>query len=261
MGELAYGAMKSGLDPQKVAANKVVATPNSSPSLGQMQEGMGGLVNNETQQEALGGLLGNLEDKFGSMFGGLIETGQQAMQNHPMLPFLQQMGIATPPPEKPVTSDVPPPKDPVAPQPPVEPPAQQMSAYDQRIQELMQNRGWSRQAAMQNQREALGRGADFNKDGAVSNDEWYQFKNPSSAKGQEQSTRPAHQSIVRPLGQWIADHPHAPQQEGYFSKMERLGPRPTNGMGQQQAMPGGPNLTPEQLAAMQKMQGYRGGMR
>ena len=51
-----------------------------------------------------------------------------------------------------------------------------MSPYDQRLGQLMQNQGMSRQDAIANQANAIRLGADYNNDGSVGNDEWRQYK-------------------------------------------------------------------------------------
>ena len=51
-----------------------------------------------------------------------------------------------------------------------------MSAYNQRLGQLMQNQGMSRQDAIANQAHAIGLGADYNNDGSVGNDEWRQYR-------------------------------------------------------------------------------------
>ena len=53
---------------------------------------------------------------------------------------------------------------------------QESNPYEDRIKELMTNRGWSREAAEGNQAAASKQGADLNNDGAVTNDEWERHK-------------------------------------------------------------------------------------
>lgn len=55
-------------------------------------------------------------------------------------------------------------------------PEPELSPYEQRLQALMQNRGMTRQDAMANQAHAMRLGTDYNRDGAVTNDEWKKYK-------------------------------------------------------------------------------------
>lgn len=52
----------------------------------------------------------------------------------------------------------------------------QPSAYDQRLQALMDG-GMTREQAMANQAHAMRLGTDYNRDGAVTNDEWRKYQN------------------------------------------------------------------------------------
>ena len=101
-------------------------------------------------------------------------------------------------------------------QPQQAPQAPQQSAYDQRLGALMQNQGMTREEAIANQAHAMKLGTDYNNDGAVGNDEWAKYKQMQQPQGMPQG---------------------APQ-----------------GMPQQQPQIG--NMTPGQMAAIQKMQGY-----
>lgn len=131
----------STMNPQQTAANGVKATPGSSPSLGQMQQGMGGLITNDTQQNAFNGFMGGLTDQFSPMFNSMINSGYQGLgmeaptQNH------------------------------LAPEP-------ELSPYELRIRELMANRGMSRDEAVANQAGAMQAGGDINNNGAITNQEW-----------------------------------------------------------------------------------------
>ena len=112
------------------------------------------------------------------------------------------------------------PTGPAAVPPPIAPPEPQLSPYEARIKMLMDKRGWSREDAVANQQNALGLGTDYNNDGAVSNDEWAKFGETPQGMA------------------YIRKHP-GPQ---------RQGARPQ--------APGMPNMTPEQMAALQKFNGY-----
>jgi len=52
----------------------------------------------------------------------------------------------------------------------------EQSAYDQRLAALMQNKGMTREEAIANQARAMKLGADYNNDGAVTNDEWAKYQ-------------------------------------------------------------------------------------
>ena len=53
----------------------------------------------------------------------------------------------------------------------------QLSPYEQRLQALMNDFGMTRQQAMANQAHAMRLGTDYNRDGAVTNDEWKRYQN------------------------------------------------------------------------------------
>ena len=58
----------------------------------------------------------------------------------------------------------------------IKPTAPELSPYDQRIQALIQDKGMTRQEAMSNQAHAMRLGTDYNRDGAVTNDEWKKYQ-------------------------------------------------------------------------------------
>lgn len=149
MGGFTTGGFNVQQNPQQAAANQVKATPGSSPSLGQMQQGMGGLLTNETQQNAFSNFFGGLMDTFAPAFNSLINSGYQG------------------------TGQEPPVQDHLTPQQPTQP---EQSAYEARIKALMDQRGWTREEAVANQQNALKLGTDYNNDGAVTNDEWAKYK-------------------------------------------------------------------------------------
>lgn len=151
------------VDPQQAAANQVRATAGSSPSLGQMQQGMGGLMTNDTQQGAFDGFMGGLMQTLQPMMGGMVGSGFEAL-GMPVPSFFQPQA-----PQEPAT-EVPPPKEPT------------LSPYEQQIQKLMGDKGFSREQAIENQRNALELGTDYNDDGAVTGDEWAKYgKTPAGA--------------------------------------------------------------------------------
>jgi hypothetical protein len=177
----------------------------------------------ENSQQMMGGLMGNALPLFGAIMG----RGEQTMANNPMMPLFEMLGISAG----------------GQPSEPLPPP--QLSAYDLRIQELMDNRGWSREQAVANQASALKNGRDYNNDGAISNDEWARhlgadYDNSGGVTNQEWAKYKAAQA------QPVAAPPQQPVAGGTTPGV------PSTGY---------PNLTPEQAAALQKFQGYRGGMR
>jgi len=167
----------------------------------------------------------NLFQKAGTTLNSMVGSGYQNFANNPMKQLVsmlagEQMGSMGG--EMQQTAPVAPIQTP----PPQEPPQQpQLSAYEARIQELMKNRGWSREDAIANQLNALGQNADYNNDGAVTNDEWKKF-------GQT------------PQGMAYINQ-HSPQQQ----QPQRPGMPNVN--------PNIGNLTPEQLSQIQGFQRYR----
>jgi hypothetical protein len=91
---------------QQMSANNVRATPTSTPSMGQLQQGMGGLLTNDTQQNAFNGFMGGLMGSFAPVLNGMVNSGYQALGMEP--PAQPVFAV----PEKP-TYEVQPPKDPV----------------------------------------------------------------------------------------------------------------------------------------------------
>lgn len=145
---------------------------------------------------------GGITDAFSDLFGGLIDRGEQTTGMGP------------------------------APQEP------QVDPYEARLQELMTNRGWSRDQAVANQASASKQGGDLNNDGAVTNDEWAQLMKQMQAPQQAPAPQPQPQPQQPVQGMPAGGAPHAGQP----------------------GMPPGVNLTPEQLAAIQKFNGYGRGV-
>ena len=154
---------------------------------------------------------GGLTDVFSGFFGNLIDRGENTI------------GVAD---RNPTTAT-----EQLNPQPQIDP-------YEARIQELMQKRGWTREAAIANQQNALGLNTDYNNDGAVTNDEWAKFKQTPDGMAYVNRHNPQ---------QPVAPQPGMPQQGA---------PQP----GAPMNLPQGVNLTPEQLAAIQKFNGYGRGV-
>jgi len=158
---------------------------------------------------------GGIGDMFGSVFGSLIDRGENTVgvaDRNPTTATEQLTQAVNPQPAQP-----------------------QIDPYEARIQQLMKERGWTREAAIANQQNALKLGTDYNKDGAVTDDEWKKY-------GQ-----------TGPGAAYIAQHPRkwSPQQP------QPQAPQPGAPV---PGMPNGVNLTPEQLAALQKFNGYGRGV-
>jgi hypothetical protein len=64
----------------------------------------------------------------------------------------------------------------------------QLSPYEQRLQVLMADKGMTRQQAMANQAHAMRLGTDYNRDGAVTNDEWKKYQ----SSGMNNTPAPMH---------------------------------------------------------------------
>jgi hypothetical protein len=162
---------------------------------------------------------GGLGDMFGSLFGGLIDRGENTI------------GVA----DRNETTATEQLTEALNPQPQIDP-------YEARIKVLMDTRGMTRQEAIANQQNALGLKTDYNNDGAVTDDEWRKY-------GQ---TAPGASYIAQHPGRFNPQRqqPTAPQPGAPVPGMPTGAPQ----------VPGIPNLTPEQLAALQKMNGYGRGV-
>ena len=129
---------------------------------------------------------------------------------------------------------------PPAPEAPAQP---QIDPYEARIQELMTQKGMTRAQAEANQASAFRQGGDLNNNGAVTNQEWAMklgsdFNNDGNVSNQE-------------WAQYQQQQQQQPQQA--------VTPTPVR----QQPQPGayqGVQLTPEQLASIQKFNRYGRGM-
>lgn len=131
---------------------------------------------------------------------GLMGRGEQTMANNPMMSMFEALGLSG-------GSEPLPPPD-LMPQGPAAPPPQQpqMSPYEQQIQKLMADKGFSREQAIANQQNALQLGTDYNEDGAVTGDEWAKYgQTPDGAAyrqkhegGQGQPQQGSHPPARRP---------------------------------------------------------------
>ena len=98
-------------------------------------------------------LVGGLSDTIMNPFMDLISRGEETMAKNPMLNLIDsivdgKLGGGG------------------------EGGEQGLDPYEARIQELMTNRGWSREKAVANQKGAMEAGGDINDNGVVTNDEW-----------------------------------------------------------------------------------------
>lgn len=92
---------------QQMAANNVRATNGSTPSMGQMQQGMGGLLTNETQQGGFNDFMGGLMGMFAPAFNSMVGSGYEALGMEPP----KQEFVPEPKPEPEPEYEVQPPKD------------------------------------------------------------------------------------------------------------------------------------------------------
>jgi hypothetical protein len=124
----------------------------------------------ENSQTMMNDMVGGIMDPFMD----LIARGEETMSNNIMLPIMEALGIQA------VGGggdgggggD------------------QTLDPYEARIQELMTNRGMSRDQAVKNQAGAMAAGGDINDNGAITNDEWARklgsdFDNDGNVTNQE----------------------------------------------------------------------------
>lgn len=97
------------------------------------------------------------------VIGSLMGVGMQAMGSNPMR---QAMGFDNPFTE--IISGLTSKLDEARPQ---------VSPYEQRLRALTETRGMSREDAIANQAHAMRLGTDYNRDGAVTDDEWRKYQN------------------------------------------------------------------------------------
>ena len=191
-------------------------------------------------------LLGGLSDTVMSPFMELIERGEETMAQNPMLQLIQDITGGG-------GGD-----------------DQTLDPYEARIQELMTNRGMSRDQAVANQAGAMAAGGDINDNGAITNNEWAQklggdFDNDGNVTNKEfaqwKEQNPDHQAAGG------TKYSGLPGENGMFSGQAPQQPQvaqqaPQQPMGQPQAgvmpMPpqqqpmNGMQLPPEAQAALAK---------
>jgi len=142
---------KSSADVGKSFAANMAAKPQRSFS--ELQNNF-----DSFRQGEMGGLLG--------LLAPLMGAGMEAMGSNPML---EKMGFSNPFEGifgnfQSRISDLQEAQQP------------QLSPYEQRLRVLMDDKGMTRQQAMANQAHAMRLGTDYNRDGAVTNDEWLKYQ-------------------------------------------------------------------------------------
>ena len=195
-------------------------------STGTTAQSLSSLQRQNPKQE-WGDVFGNAQELFGFLgdsvaapFEQFVGRGEETMANNPMAPIFELLGLrANDQMEKEFPGSTTP-----------EPTQPQLDPYEARIQELMQKRGWTREAAVANQQNALGLKTDYNNDGAVTNDEWAKFKQTPTGAAYHAST--------------TGQQPQMPNQVPGQSPTPYINPQ----IG---------NLSPEQLAQIQQFQRYR----
>jgi len=187
----------------------------------------------QNPKQEWGDVFSNAQDFFGFLgdsvaapFEEFIGRGEETMANNPMAPIFELLGLrANDQMEKEFPGSTAP--EPTQPTQPTQP---QLDPYEARIQELMQKRGWTREAAIANQQNALGLKTDYNNDGAVTNDEWLKYKQTPTGAAYHAST--------------AGQQPQMPNQAPGQAPAPYINPQ----IG---------NLSPEQMAQIQQLQRYR----
>ena len=203
-------------------------------------------------QTMMGDMIGGIMDPFMS----LIERGEETMAQNPMLQLIQQITGGGE----------------------VGGGEQGLDPYEARIQELMTNRGMSREQAVANQKGAMTAGGDINDNGAITNNEWAMklgsdFDNDGNVSNQEfaqwKEQNPDHQAaggnkfsgLPSQNGQFSGQAPQQPQvaqqapQQAQQAPQAGVMPAPQ----QQQQPMNGMQLPPEAQAALAKWNQQGGG--
>jgi hypothetical protein len=195
-------------------------------------------------QTMMGDMIGGVMDPFMS----LIERGEETMAQNPMLQLIQQ-----------ITGDK------------LGGGEQTTDPYEERIQELMANRGMSREQAVANQKGAMTAGGDINENGAITNNEWAMklgsdFDNDGQVSNQEfaqwKEQNPDHQAaggnkfsgLPGQNGQFSGQAPQQAPQQAQQAPQAGVMPAPQQQqpqVAQQQPM-NGMQLPPEAQAALAK---------
>ena len=208
-----------------MGSKKNRSTGTTAQSLGSLQR--------QNPQQQWGDVFSNAQDFFGFLgdsvaapFEQFVGRGEETMANNPMAPIFELLGLrANDQMEKEFPGST-------TPQP-TQPTQPQLDPYEARIQELMQKRGWTREAAVANQQNALGLKTDYNNDGAVTNDEWAKFKQTPDGMAYVNRHNPQQPQV-----------PQVPNQVPGQAPVPQINPQ----IG---------NLSPEQLAQIQQFQRYR----
>ena len=197
-------------------------------------------------------LVGGLSDTIMNPFMDLISRGEETMAKNPMLNLIDsivdgKLGGGG------------------------EGGEQGLDPYEARIQELMTNRGMSREQAVANQKGAMTAGGDINDNGAITNNEWAMklgsdFDNDGNVSNQEfaqwKQQNPDHQAaggnkfsgLPSQNGQFSGQAPQQPQvaqqapQQAQQAPQAGVMPAPQ----QQQQPMNGMQLPPEAQAALAK---------
>jgi hypothetical protein len=115
---------------------------------------------NSFRDGEIGSLLG--------MFMPMIGSGMEAMGSNPMF---EKMGFSNP--FEGIFDNL---QSSMNSSQEAQPQQPQLSPYEQQLQFLMDRHGMTRQQAMANQAHAMRLGTDYNRDGAVTNDEWKKYQ-------------------------------------------------------------------------------------
>ena len=192
----------------------------------------------QNPQQQWGDVFGNAQELFGFLgdsvaepFEQFVGRGEETMANNPMAPIFELLGLRA---NEQMEKEFPGSTTPEPTQPQIDP-------YEARIKALMESRGMTRQEAIANQQNALGLGTDYNKDGAVTDDEWRKY-------GQ---TAPGAAYIAQHPGKFNPSRPQPGQAPGQVT-----GQVPGQAQGPQ-INPQIGNLSPQQLAQIQQFQRYR----
>ena len=128
----------------------------------------------------------------------------------------------------------------------------QSQSFADRVNYLMGERGWGRDYAYRNQTNAIGLGADYDKDGAVSDDEWARYEGggnkPSAPK--LPGNIPGFGGGIFNLPQYAAQQQPMPQQPQVMPAFQQ-----TPGVQPQPPQPGG--TPPQVMPAFQQTPGVR----
>jgi hypothetical protein len=165
----------------------------------QTQQVMDGLSRGGMSSDRVAGMQQDMANgQWGAMapmFDALNQMGTQQMASNPMAALMGQLfgqEQTQQPQQAPTLTEA----------------APQQSAYEQRIAELMQKKGKTREEAIANQAYAAQMGIDYDNDGAVTNDEWVKYQQAQQPQG---------------MPQGMPQGGHAPYAGGQWQPYEALG--------------------------------------